>query len=47
MALHVALVFSQFQASAGVAEVTVAVCKYLATAPATCGEAIDVPDVSA
>ena len=43
MALHVALVLSQFHASVGVAEVTVADCKYLATAPATCGAAIDVP----
>ena len=47
MALHVAFVFSQFHASKGVVDVTVAVSKNLATAPATCGEAIDVPDVSA
>ena len=43
MALHVALVFSQFHVSVGVVAVTVAVCKYLATAPATCGAAIEVP----
>jgi hypothetical protein len=43
IALHVALVFSQFQAAVGVVDVTVAICKYLATAPATCGAAIEVP----
>ena len=43
MALHVALVFSQFHASVGVVAVTVADCKNLATAPATWGAAIDVP----
>ena len=35
MALHVELVLSQFHASVGVAEVTVADCKNLATAPVT------------
>ena len=44
MALHVALVFSQFHTSVGVVGVTVADCKNLAAAPATCGAAIDVPD---
>ena len=43
MALHVAFVFNQFQESMGVVDVTVADCKYRATAPVTCGADIEVP----
>jgi hypothetical protein len=43
-ALHVEFCFNQFHASVGVVVVTVVVCKYRATAPLTCGAAMDVPD---
>ena len=46
-ALQVEFCLNQFHASTGVAGVTVAFCKYRATAPLTCGAAIDVPDSDA